>query len=119
MTATAEQPAAERRAGHGPLVEVEHLTKRFAVKQGVFARGKDVVHAVEDVTLSVNRGETLGIVGESGCGKSTRARLMVRLLDPTAGTVHSTAATSRGSRTGRCARCGGRCRSSFRTRTRR
>ena len=71
----------------GTLVEVEHLTKRFAVKQGVFARGHAQVHAVEDVTLTVRRGETLGIVGESGCGKSTTARLMLRLLDPTAGTV--------------------------------
>ena len=44
-----------------PLVEVEHLTKHFAVKQGVFARGHGVVHAVEDVTLTVFRGETLGI----------------------------------------------------------
>jgi ABC-type oligopeptide transport system ATPase subunit len=77
----------EVRAGHGPLVEVEHLTKHFAVKQGVFSRAKGVVHAVEDVSLSVNRGETLGIVGESGCGKSTTARLMVRLLEPTAGTI--------------------------------
>jgi peptide/nickel transport system ATP-binding protein len=79
--------SAEVRAGQGPLVEVEHLTKHFMVKQGVFARGKGVVHAVEDVTLTVEKGETLGIVGESGCGKSTTARLMVRLLDPTAGTV--------------------------------
>jgi peptide/nickel transport system ATP-binding protein/oligopeptide transport system ATP-binding protein len=70
-----------------PLVELDHLTKHFAVKQGVFAHGKSVVHAVEDVTLTVNAGETLGIVGESGCGKSTTARLMVRLLDPTAGSV--------------------------------
>jgi peptide/nickel transport system ATP-binding protein len=77
--------AGESRAS--PLVEVEGLTKHFAVKQGVFARGKDVVHAVEDVSLVVNRGETLGIVGESGCGKSTTARLILRLLDPTAGTV--------------------------------
>ncbi len=45
------------------------------------------MHAVEDVTLTVRRGETLGIVGESGCGKSTTARLMLRLLDPTAGTI--------------------------------
>ena len=63
---------AEQRAGldyAGPLVEVEHLTKHFPVKQGVFARGKGVVHAVEDVSLAINRGETLGIVGESGCGK--------------------------------------------------
>jgi oligopeptide/dipeptide ABC transporter ATP-binding protein len=72
---------------NGNLVELEHLTKRFAVKQGVFARGKAEVHAVEDVSLNVRRGETLGIVGESGCGKSTTARLMLRLLDPTAGTI--------------------------------
>jgi len=70
-----------------PLIEVEHLTKHFTVKQGVFARGRGVVHAVEDVSLTVRRGETLGIVGESGCGKSTTARLMLRLLAPTAGTI--------------------------------
>ena len=69
------------------LVELDHLTKRFAVKQGVFARGKAEVHAVEDISLDVRRGETLGIVGESGCGKSTTARLILRLLDPTAGTI--------------------------------
>jgi len=69
------------------LVELEHLTKRFQVKQGVFARGKAEVHAVEDVSLTVRRGETLGIVGESGCGKSTTARLILRLLDPTSGTI--------------------------------
>jgi oligopeptide/dipeptide ABC transporter ATP-binding protein len=77
----------ESRAGHGPLVEVEHLTKHFAVKQGVFARGKGIVHAVEDVSLTINRGETLGIVGESGCGKTTTARLIVRLIDATSGTI--------------------------------
>ena len=70
-----------------PLLEVEHLTKRFPVQQGVFSRVRGEVHAVEDVSLTVNRGETLGIVGESGCGKSTTARLMLRLLDPTSGTV--------------------------------
>jgi oligopeptide/dipeptide ABC transporter ATP-binding protein len=70
------------------LVELDHLVKRFAVRQGVFARSKAEVHAVEEVTLTVRRGETLGIVGESGCGKSTTARLMLRLLDPTDGAVH-------------------------------
>ena len=74
-------------SANGNLVELEHLTKHFAVKQGVFARGTAQVHAVEDVTLAVRRGETLGIVGESGCGKSTTARLMLRLLDLTGGTV--------------------------------
>jgi peptide/nickel transport system ATP-binding protein len=78
----------EARAGNGTaLVEVEHLTKHFAVKQGVFARGHSVVHAVEDVSLTVNKGETLGIVGESGCGKTTTARLIARLIEPTGGTI--------------------------------
>jgi oligopeptide/dipeptide ABC transporter ATP-binding protein len=79
--------APEPRTEGDALIEVEHLTKRFPVRQGVFARTKDFVHAVEDVTLTVRQGETLGIVGESGCGKSTTARLMVRLLEPTSGTV--------------------------------
>ena len=79
--------ASERHGRETPLVEVEHLTKFFPVRQGVFSRQRGVVHAVEDVSFSVNRGETLGIVGESGCGKSTAARLMVRLLEPTSGTV--------------------------------
>jgi oligopeptide/dipeptide ABC transporter ATP-binding protein len=77
----------EHRAGHGALVEVEHLTKHFPVKQGVFSHAKGVVHAVEDVSLTVNKGETLGIVGESGCGKSTTARLIMRLIESTSGTI--------------------------------
>jgi oligopeptide/dipeptide ABC transporter ATP-binding protein len=74
-------------AGAEALIEVEGLTKRFPVASGVFSRNSGQVHAVEDVTLSVRRGETLGIVGESGCGKSTTARLMLKLLEPTAGTI--------------------------------
>ncbi len=70
-----------------PIVELENLKKYFPVRQGVFSRGHARVHAVEDVTLTVRKGETLGIVGESGCGKSTTARLMLRLLDPTDGTI--------------------------------
>jgi peptide/nickel transport system ATP-binding protein len=70
-----------------PIIEVENLTKHFSAASGVFSRGGGVVHAVEDVSLRVRRGETLGIVGESGCGKSTTARLMLKLLEPTAGTI--------------------------------
>ena len=70
-----------------PIVELENVKKYFPVRQGVFSRGHAQVHAVEDVTLTVRKGETLGIVGESGCGKSTTARLMLRLLDPTDGTI--------------------------------
>ena len=69
------------------LVELEHVTKHFPVKHGVFSRARGRVHAVEDVSLAVRKGETLGIVGESGCGKSTTARLLLRLLDPTSGTI--------------------------------
>ena len=58
--------ASERHGRETPLVEVEHLTKFFPVRQGVFSRQRGVVHAVEDVSFSVNRGETLGIVGEIG-----------------------------------------------------
>ena len=106
---------------HGePLIEVEGLTKRFPVSTGVFSRRAGEVHAVEDVTLSVRRGETLGIVGESGCGKSTTARLMLKLIEPTAGhdplrrPRHHEAEPAR-----RCGRCGARCRWSSRIRTRR
>ena len=69
------------------LVEVRDLVKHFPLSRGVFGRGDGVVHAVDGVSLDVRRGETLGIVGETGCGKSTTARLMLRLLDPTSGSV--------------------------------
>ncbi len=70
------------------LVEVRDLVKHFPITQGiVFQRQVGAVHAVDGVDLDVRRGETLGIVGETGCGKSTTARLMLRLMDPTSGTI--------------------------------
>ncbi|MGE0418511.1 MAG: ABC transporter ATP-binding protein, partial [Acetobacteraceae bacterium] len=71
-----------------PLLEVLDLTRHFDVKRGlVVSRKVGVVRAVDGVSFSLNRGETLALVGESGCGKSTTARLVLRLIEPTAGTV--------------------------------
>ncbi|MCC6222274.1 MAG: ATP-binding cassette domain-containing protein [Thermoleophilia bacterium] len=76
-----------RPAGGEPLVEVEGLTKRFPIHRGLLQRTVGHVHAVEDVTFAIRRGETLGLVGESGCGKSTTARLILKLLEATEGTI--------------------------------
>lgn len=68
-----------------PLLEVEHLKLFFPVRAGKFGRRRGLVHAVDDVSFTMSEGETLGLVGESGCGKTTLARCIVRLLRPTAG----------------------------------
>ena len=70
-----------------PLVEVRNLVKHFPVKGGVLQRTVAVVQAVDDVSFDIRRGETLGLVGESGCGKTTVGRLVLRLIDPTSGTI--------------------------------
>lgn len=71
-----------------PLLEVKGLKKYFPIKQGVLGRTAGYVKAVNDVSFYVNEGETLGIVGESGCGKSTTGRTLVRLLEPTEGSIY-------------------------------
>jgi oligopeptide/dipeptide ABC transporter ATP-binding protein len=70
------------------LVEVKNLTKHFPVKEGMFSAKGEVVHAVDDVSFTIKKGETLGLVGESGCGKSTTGRIILRLLEPTSGSVY-------------------------------
>ena len=114
VAAAAARPAepGARRAGE-PLVEVRDLVKHFPLTPGCISASQvGAVRAVDGVSFDVQRGETLGIVGESGCGKSTTARLLLRLLDPTSGLDPL---RRRGDRR-RCqarassSRCGARCR---------
>lgn len=70
------------------LIRVDNLKMFFPLKGGLFARSTRYVHAVDDVSFSVKRGEIFGLVGESGCGKTTTGKLLVRLLDPTEGFVY-------------------------------
>jgi oligopeptide transport system ATP-binding protein len=70
-----------------PLLEVQGLKKHFPIRGGVLQRVVDKVHAVDGVSFDLARGETLGLVGESGCGKSTTGRCILRLIEPTAGEV--------------------------------
>jgi peptide/nickel transport system ATP-binding protein len=73
--------------GRQPLLSVTSLTKHFPLKGGLLGRGAGVVRAVDGISFDVAEGETLGIVGESGCGKSTTARLLVDLITPDAGAI--------------------------------
>ncbi|HMI42816.1 MAG TPA: oligopeptide/dipeptide ABC transporter ATP-binding protein [Gemmatimonadaceae bacterium] len=70
-----------------PLLSVRNLRKEFPIRKGVFARQVGSVKAVNDVSFDVARGETLGVVGESGCGKTTTGRTILRLIEPTSGEV--------------------------------
>jgi oligopeptide transport system ATP-binding protein len=70
-----------------PLLRISNLKKYFPIRGGLFSREVARVHAVDDVTFSLMKGETLGLVGESGCGKSTTGRCILRLIEPTEGEV--------------------------------
>jgi len=77
-----KSPSSER-----VLLEVRDLVKHFPIKGGLFDRRRGVVRAVDGISFDLVEGETLGIVGESGCGKSTTARVIMHLLKPDAGAV--------------------------------
>lgn len=69
------------------LLTLNNITKHFPARGGMFKKSDGVVHAVDDVSLSIEEGETFGLVGESGCGKSTLGRVIARLIEPTSGEV--------------------------------
>ena len=87
-TATSAQAGEHRPGGGEPLMEVRDLVKHFPLTSGIiFQRKVGAVQAVDGISFDVMKGETLGLVGESGCGKSTTARLLLRLMDPTSGSI--------------------------------
>ncbi|MFF5441772.1 ABC transporter ATP-binding protein [Streptomyces achromogenes] len=82
-----QTPASEGSADREVLLRVEGLTKHFPIKKGILQRQVGAVKAVDGIDFEVRKGETLGVVGESGCGKSTMGRVITRLQDPTGGKI--------------------------------
>ncbi|CRK60994.1 Oligopeptide transport ATP-binding protein OppF (TC 3.A.1.5.1) [Alloactinosynnema sp. L-07] len=87
MTAKTDTPAAEPKTLGADLLTVTGLQKHFPIRRGLLQRQVGAVQAVDGLTFSVKQGETLSLVGESGCGKTTTGRLLTRLLEPTAGKI--------------------------------
>ena len=74
--------------GGDVLLKIENLKTYFPIKGGLFKRTVDQVKAVDDVSFELKKGRTLGLVGESGCGKTTLGRTIIKLIEPTAGKIY-------------------------------
>jgi peptide/nickel transport system ATP-binding protein len=94
LSSTAYQPVKEREAEIAPLVDssvlvrVEDLKKYYPVTKGLLARARRFIHAVDDISFEIKKGEIFGLIGESGCGKTTAGKLLVKLLEPDSGAVY-------------------------------
>jgi peptide/nickel transport system ATP-binding protein len=89
MTMFEADPVTGRAATNGtrPLLQIENLEMRFPISRGLFRAPTDFVHAVDGISFEIAPGESLGLVGESGCGKSTTGRMLVKLMEPTGGSI--------------------------------
>jgi len=87
VTNSAGDAVAEMAGGEAPVLEVTGLKKHFPIKTGILSRATKKVYAVDGVSFSIKQGETLGLVGESGCGKTTVGRTVLRLVEPTEGSI--------------------------------
>ena len=87
MTATSSDVTAGAVSGGEPLLDIRDLEMRFPISRGLFRAPTDFVHAVDGISFQIAPGESLGLVGESGCGKSTTGRMLVKLMEPTGGSI--------------------------------